>query len=187
MDDGELVCAVRAGNRRAYGTLVERYRQPILRLCYRVAGNLPDAEDLAHESFVEAYLKLEQLRDPQKFAPWLKALALNLCRAWYRRSRRGAVELSEEMAEEPERDALATLLVGGGLSRLSAPHRLALALHYGEGLSYEEVAAFLDLPPGTVMSRLHRARHRLKQIMDQMRKDEEMTTTPEGEFGREVE
>jgi RNA polymerase sigma factor (sigma-70 family) len=188
MQDAELVGAVRTGDRQAYATLVERYRQHILRLCYRVAGNLPDAEDLAHEAFVEAYVKLDQLRDPEKFAPWLRALALNLCRAWYRRSRRADVELTEEVAAEPAgEETLTRLLICGGLSHLSAPHRLALALHYGEGLSYEEVAAFLDLPPGTVMSRLHRARHRLKQIMTQMRKDEEMTTTPEGEFGREVE
>jgi RNA polymerase sigma-70 factor (ECF subfamily) len=187
MEDGELVNRVRAGDRQSYGILVERYRQRILRLCYRVAGNLPDAEDLAHDAFVEAYLKLAQLREPHKFASWLKTLALNLCRAWYRRQRRCNVELTEEIVAEPDERAYSALLVGGGWSLLSASHRLALALHYGEGLSYEEVAAFLDLPPGTVMSRLHRARHRLKQIMCQMRKDEEMTTTPEGEFGREVE
>src|SRR5277367_4564114 len=104
MEDAELVGAVRRGDRQAYGVLVERYRQSILRLCYRIAGNLPDAEDLAHDAFVEAYLKLEQLRDPCRFAPWLKAVALNLCRAWYRRSRRANVELTEDYAEEPKDD-----------------------------------------------------------------------------------
>jgi RNA polymerase sigma-70 factor, ECF subfamily len=79
MEDSELVQAVRAGDREAFGRLVERYQAAIYRLCLRVTGNIPDAEELAHDSFVEAYLKLSQLRDPEMFAPWLKTVALNLC------------------------------------------------------------------------------------------------------------
>jgi RNA polymerase sigma-70 factor, ECF subfamily len=79
MQDSELIQAVRAGDREAFGRLVERYQAAIYRLCHGVTGNAPDAEELAHDAFVEAYLKLHQLRDPEKFAPWLKRLALNLC------------------------------------------------------------------------------------------------------------
>src|SRR5262249_40108488 len=99
MEVREWVVAAQGGDRVAVGGLGERHQGVGFRLCYRVAGNLHDAEDLAHEAFVEAYLKLHQLRDPERFVPWLKRLALNVCRMWWRRSRREPVEL---MAEVPE-------------------------------------------------------------------------------------
>src|SRR5438067_935784 len=97
--NSELVERVRAGEREAYGQLVERCQGLIYQLCYGVTGNPSDAEELAHETFVEAYLKLPQLRDPQRFAPWLKTLALNLCRMWYRQRRR-EVELGRDPPAE---------------------------------------------------------------------------------------
>src|SRR5215213_4123479 len=115
MDDAELIERVRAGDREAFGPLVARHQGRIYQLCYRVAGNSPDAEDLAHETFVEAYLKLEQLREPAKFGAWLRALALNLCRMWYRRRQREAGALLEEpaQAEPPENSSLhQRMLVG---------------------------------------------------------------------------
>src|SRR5437016_5963758 len=86
--DRELVERVLAGEREAYGRLVERCPGLIYHLCYGVTGNPSDAEELAHETFVEAYVKLPQLRDPQRFAPWLKTLALNLCPMCFRQRRR---------------------------------------------------------------------------------------------------
>jgi RNA polymerase sigma factor (sigma-70 family) len=85
MRDGELVTAVQDGEQELFGQLVERHQRLIFRLCLRVTGNMHDADELAHDAFVEAYLKLDQLRDPERFLPWLKKLALNLCRMWYRR------------------------------------------------------------------------------------------------------
>src|SRR6266536_3246246 len=144
MQDSELIGKVRAGDREAFGRLVERYQGLIYQLCFRVAGNVPDAEDLAHEAFVEAYLKLDQLRDPEKFARWLRTLALNLCRMWYRQRQREAVGLPEEATEcREEEDRSIYQRMFSGLSQLTAAHRMALALHYWEGLSYEEAARFL--------------------------------------------
>jgi RNA polymerase sigma factor (sigma-70 family) len=187
MHDSELIQAVLAGDREAFGPLVERYQGQIYRLCYRVTGNIPDAEELAHDAFVEAYLKLRQLRDPEKFAPWLKTLALNLCRMWYRRNRRVVVAPLPESAAAVEEDRLLHTRLFGGLSRLSAAHRMVLVLHYWEGLSYEEVATFLGVPGGTVMSRLYRARRELKRQMEGMDDDEEMAVIPEEGFKQEVE
>jgi len=138
--------------------LVAEYRQMVYGVCYRVAGNADDADDLAHEAFVEAFLKLDQLRDPESFGPWLRVLALNLCRMWLRGRKQEAQELTEDIpaGRPPERDLLHAMR--RGLTRLTAPHLIALVLHYLEGLSYDEMAAFLDVPVGTVMSRLHRGR-----------------------------
>ncbi|MHB9107168.1 MAG: sigma-70 family RNA polymerase sigma factor [Armatimonadota bacterium] len=162
------------------------YRQMVYGVCYRVAGNADDADDLAHEAFVEAFLKLDQLRDPERFGPWLRALALNLCRMWLRGRKLDVEELTEEIpaGQPPERDLLHAMR--RGLTRLTAPHRLALVLHYLEGLSYDEVATFLDVPVGTVMSRLHRGRRELKRLVEEMN-DEEIPMTPDEDFTREVD
>ncbi|MFH1568240.1 MAG: sigma-70 family RNA polymerase sigma factor [Gemmatimonadota bacterium] len=170
LDDSGLVARAQGGDRQAFGELVTRYGVLVNGLCRGMAGSTWDAQDLAHDAFVEAWLRLSSLRDPARFAPWLRTLTLNLCRMWHRerkREREGLAEV-EAGAREPaaEGDLLGRL--SDGLARLSSDHRLALALHYGEGLSYEQIAAFLEVPVGTVMSRLHRARAGLKERMGEM-------------------
>jgi RNA polymerase sigma-70 factor (ECF subfamily) len=201
MEDRDLVLAVRAGDPTAFGRLVERYEAAIYRLCRRVTGNAADAEELAHDSFVEAWIKLHQLREPEKFASWLKRLALNLCRMWYRRRQRERPTTSDGQpapdasfgswspAVPRERSDPAATRVRGGLSLLSPAHRLVLVLHYWEGLTYEELATFLGVPPGTVMSRLHRARRQLKEQIEAMEESLDTETEPMPEEGlkREVE
>ncbi|MEO7719138.1 MAG: sigma-70 family RNA polymerase sigma factor [Capsulimonas sp.] len=184
MDDAALVEAVRAGRRHVFGTLVERHQQGILRLCWRIAGDPTDAEDLAHEAFIEAYVKLAQLQDPAKFGGWLRVLALNICRAWYRTQYRLTTEpLDDNLPDDSDPPHPRSDQLRGELNRLPAQDRLVLVLHYWEGLSYSDVAAFLDIPIGTVMSRLHRARGRLKGLMEM----EQMEMPTDAEFRREVD
>ena len=192
MDDGELINAIRAGDQELYSILMDRHGHMIDQLCYRMTGNRSATEELAHDAFVEAYLKLAQLRDPDKFRPWLRQLALNICRMWYRQQRWEMIDLSEEtdseMAEE-EMDDTIHRQMALGLSRLSGLHRLVLVLHYFERLSYDEIARFLDIPIGTVMSRLHRARTALKLTIDKLEAnpaDEEMTMTPDEQFKQSI-
>src|SRR5947209_2620820 len=105
MDDAELIEAVREGRTEAYGHLVERYQGLIFRICYRLTGSVSDAEDLAHDAFVDVYIKLDQLRNPERFPAWLKSIALNLCRIWYRRRQRETVGLPEDLADCREAEA----------------------------------------------------------------------------------
>ncbi len=188
MDDVGRIAAAQAGDREAFGALVEQYHGFVYRLCYQMAGNTADAEDLAQDAFVEAYLKLRQVRDPQRFAGWLRTLALNVCRMWHRRRRLEMTELPEETPAPPadpeEEDPYAR--VSTGLARLSPPLRMALVLHYLEGLSYQEMAAFLAVPIGTVMSRLHRARRSLKEVVEKMA-EEENPMIPDGTVRQEVD
>ena len=170
-EDSALVVSAQAGDRDAFGQLVSRYGVLVHGLCRGMTGSAWDAQDLAHDAFVEAWLKLASLRDPARFAPWLRTLTLNLCRMWHRQRRRereGLAQAEVQGAADPpgEGDTLGQL--SNGLSLLSADHRLALALHYRVALSYEGIAAFLDVPVGTVMSRLHRARANLKKRMEEM-------------------
>jgi len=187
MDDGELVLRARTGDRRAFGELVARYRGRLYKLCYGMVGNRADAEDLAHDAFVEAYLKLEQLRDLEKFGSWIRTLTLNLCRMWHRRRKRDREGMSEARRVLEESGHAILTEISGGLSRLSAPHRMVLLLHYWEGLSYEETATFLDVPLGTVMSRLYRARNALRRVVEEMAEHEDMSETSDESFSGDVD
>jgi RNA polymerase sigma-70 factor, ECF subfamily len=190
MTDEELIGAVRAGDRNAYGVLVERYHGAIFRRCFQMAGNAPDAEELAHQAFVDGYVKLDQLREPAKFFPWLRTLALNVCRMWYRqRNRQSVMALNEEAlpaAADPD-DAADYAHLAWALNRLSTTHRVVLVLHYFEELSYADIASFLDVPMGTVMSRLYRARKALKGVLRTATDEEEPLMTDTDDFRHEVE
>lgn len=179
--DASLVLAVRAGDSVAYGQLIERHGARIHALCFRLCGRAGVAPELAHDSFVEAFLKLEQLREPALFSAWLRRIALNVCRMWLRRRPRELSfdeesEVSAPIDAEPEPEELANL--ASGLVRLRPQHRVILALRYLEGLAYEEIATFLDVPIGTVMSRLHRARHALRTelLAEQQAEEPELMT-----------
>lgn len=161
MTELDDIFRAQSGDREAFGRLVTRYHDLVFGICYGMTSQTVDAEDLAHEAFVEAFLKLRALRDPERFAGWLRTLTLNVCRMWHRKRKRDSVDVfSEKHADEVRQ-------LNGYFAKLSESHRLSLALHYWEGLSYEEMARFLDVPIGTVMSRLSRARQALKEVMEQ--------------------
>lgn len=108
---------------------------------------------------------------------------------WYRRRRHAWCELPEEVAAaEPDDDDPALLArMPAALGQLPAPQRLVLVLHYLEGMSYEQTAEFLDVPIGTVMSRLHRARRALREVVEGAHRDEEASMGDDDRFKREIQ
>lgn len=166
MGECEDILRAQAGDREAFGRLVEGFRGLVYGICYGMTGQAADAEDLAHEAFVEAFLKLRTLRDPERFAPWLRTLTLNVCRMWHRRRVRERANILPEVSED-DANGNREARLSACFPRLSDTHRMVLALHYWEGLSYEEMARVLDVPAGTVMSRMNRARQALKTAMEQ--------------------
>jgi RNA polymerase sigma-70 factor (ECF subfamily) len=173
VDDSVLIEKIKAGERGAFDLLVDRYYRMVYGISLRMMGNAADADEVAHDAFVNAYLKLSQLNDPERFGGWVKTLTLNLCRMRHRYKRRLAeVELRDDVAETKRADDEYARIYTG-ISKLSSAHRLVLALHYFEGLSYGEIARFLGVPNGTVMSRLSRARNLLKEELQNMNDDNE--------------
>jgi RNA polymerase sigma-70 factor (ECF subfamily) len=161
--DAELVARTRAGETEAFGELVARYRDMVYGLSYHLTGDFEAARDLAQEAFVQAYLKLAQLREPERFAGWLRQIATNCYRSARRRREVATVVLeAAESIAAPQPDDT-ELAVRGALARLRAPERLALTLHYIDGYSHAEIAGFLSLRPETVKTRLARARQHLRQ------------------------
>ncbi|MBT7096717.1 sigma-70 family RNA polymerase sigma factor, partial [Candidatus Poribacteria bacterium] len=185
--DAALVESVRTGDRDAFGALARRCHGRVARVCLGMTGNVEDAEDLHHDALVEAYIKLRQLRDGARFAQWLVAIARNL----------GRMKLRERVVPVEDVYAVMDARVGSDVhaheqlaveySRLSRPHRTALALHYWEGMSYEQIATLLGVPIGTVMSRLHRARAELKDRMNRQRDGQEQEMATSDDFVEDVQ
>ena len=174
-DDTRLVAAARQGDRDAFGILVERHQDRIFNSLLRVLGSRDDALDVVQDAMVQAFVKLDSFRGDAKFSTWLYRIAMNLALS-YRRRHRPSVsveELKQRVGEEPvselpapdknlmDQERAAT--VQQALAALEVQHCQILVLREMENCSYADIAQILELPVGTVRSRLFRARMQLKE------------------------
>ncbi len=186
-DDTLLIADTLAGQSEAFGHLVRKYQDRLYNTVYHVAGNAEDARDVVQDAFVQAFVKLDTFQGKSAFYTWLYRIAFNVA-ATYRRRRRPAasVEHLRETAGlepvsgegEPHEHAIREERVGQvheALAELSDEHRNILVLREIDGCCYETISEILDLPIGTVRSRLHRAR---LQLRDQLK---EVLTIDEGD------
>lgn len=176
--DIELVTLARKGNKDAFGVLAQRYQMTAQRFAMRLVTKEDSAQELAQEAMLQAYLSLDQLREPARFRSWLCGIVVNVCRS-HLRDRKivffsleamiGGMQLyaipffnmpttPEKVAEE--RELYQTVL--DTVNSLSSGDRDITLLFYYAQLSLQEIAALLGISAGTVKVRLHRARQRLK-------------------------
>lgn len=174
LEDVDLVERARDGDVRAYGELVERYRDLAFRTAYLITRSAADAEDAAEEAFVKAYYALGRFRTSSPFRPWILRIVANEARNRVRSARRRdhlALRLAEDRpsgdaAPSPEAAALErerdeALLAA--MAHLSGPDRQVITFRYLLDLSEAETADALDIRRGTVKSRLSRALVRLRE------------------------
>ena len=168
--DAALVTRAASGEAVAFGALMSRHRERVLNLAFSLLGERSDAEDAAQEAFVRAFENLGRFRGESQFATWLYRIAVNVCLARLRASR--APETFEEHAQalesddepcgplndDPARQLESRELVMSALQKLTPRLRAALVLREMHGLSYDEIALALEIPSGTVRSRLSEAR-----------------------------
>jgi RNA polymerase sigma-70 factor (ECF subfamily) len=180
---------LRAGDAFAFNRLVEERHGDIYALLYRLTEDPEEARDLTQETFLQAFRHLASFRGDADLRTWLYRIAVNQARNrwrwWKRRRRDRTVSLDAPVSEEidaplsaglvdggvldPERQALAREreeALHAALKSLSRPYREVIVLRDIEGLSYEEVAAALDLNVGTVKSRLNRGRTELRRRLE---------------------
>jgi RNA polymerase sigma-70 factor (ECF subfamily) len=139
------------------------------RLAAHVLGDLADAEDATQEALLLAWRGWPRLRDPERFGAWFDRILVNVCYERLRRHRRGrTVELPEDLGggADVAAGALARDSVGRALLRLTPQQRVVVVLRYWRDLSIEEIAERLDVPSGTVRSRLHYALGALRSEID---------------------
>ncbi len=170
-NEQDWIARAQAGDKTAYGQLVQRYRRLVVSVAYHHGLDLVAAEDAAQETFVKAWLALPRYRESLgSLRAWLCRIAINTAQDTHRRER-PVQELDEEImdnknnpVEQAETHATATA-VRHALDQLPAASRAALILREYEGMSYAEIASALDIPIGTVMSRLNFARSRLRELL----------------------
>jgi RNA polymerase sigma-70 factor (ECF subfamily) len=176
LEDVELVELAQQGEVRAYGELVERYREVAFRTAYLVARNAADAEDAAQEAFVKAYYALARFRAGEPFRPWILRIVTNEARNRRRsagRRDRLALRIVERRGPgdaAPSPDAAAVLhesraMLLAALETLPERDRLVIGYRYLLDLSEAETAATLGVRLGTVKSRLSRALARLRKAL----------------------
>jgi len=167
----------RDGDPAAFRELVEATSARLYRLARHLMRDADEAEDVVQETYIRAWQRRGDLRDPQAVVPWLSRIARNAARDrlrwWRRRPERARVEIEPPAAESPADAQLVDAQRGAEVRRaldvLSEKHRVILLLREVEDMSYEQIAELLGLPLGTVESRLHRARAALASKLEKKR------------------
>jgi RNA polymerase sigma-70 factor, ECF subfamily len=179
-DDARLIDDALAGATAAFDELVLKYQDRLFNTIAHVVGSPHEAGDVVQEAFVQAYIKLSTFQRTAAFYTWLYRIAFNIAVSRQRRHRPiASVEQNRELTgEEPlghgdspsrrmeQQERVAQ--VQAALGRLSDEHRMVLVLREMDGCAYEAIAEVLDVPVGTVRSRLHRARLELREQLKQV-------------------
>ncbi len=177
-EDAVLVRKAQQGDMDAFESLVRKYQQRVYALCRRLTGAHQSADDLAQETFIKAYYALDRFDVQWPIYPWLRRIALNsglnYLKARKRErpllegtlgARRTPFSAPADGPEERLERAEFEVRFERAVASLAADQRSVFVLRFQESMSYEEISRTLDLPIGTVMSRLNRARQKLKGLL----------------------
>ena len=168
-----LVAQARAGDADAFAALVQRYRDRLLNLAWQLLGDRDEAEDAVQDAFLFAYEHLSQFRGEARLSTWLYRITINACKMRRRRHRFEPLPDDWEPPDEVDWRSLEAQWwrkrqVDAVLRQLPEPLRLVLILREMHDLRYDEIAAVLDIPVGTVRSRLFEARKRFARVWEEM-------------------
>ena len=185
LDDSGVVAAFLAGEKRAFGELVERYQNRLLNFVYRTTGDRERAEDLVQETFIRVYRHLHRFDQSKKFSTWAYTIASNLAKNELRNRSRNPLVLFqtikknwqdeerplqfEDSSSRPDdlfRKRHLRALVEEATAQLPEHHRQVFVLRELEGKSYEEIAEITECNLGTVKSRLNRARSSFAELIE---------------------
>jgi RNA polymerase sigma-70 factor (ECF subfamily) len=174
IDDAQLIDENLQGQTEAFGQLVLKYQDRLFNSVFHVVGHAEDARDVVQEALVQAFLKLDSFEHRSAFYTWLYRIAFNMAVAHRRRRTMAPMDRrAEASAASPAADGPAENLerkercrqVRQALAELPADYRTVLVLREIDGCDYETIAEILELPIGTVRSRLHRGRLQLTEIL----------------------
>jgi RNA polymerase sigma-70 factor (ECF subfamily) len=186
-DDARLIERTLAGDPAAFGCLVQKYQDRLYNALLHIiggAGARDEARDVAQDAFVQAFVKLETFRGSSQFYTWLYRIAFNIHISRKRRQRPSVSidRVREASGDEPlSKDSPPAgdleqheraVQVREALALLSEEHRTILVLREIDDLDYEAIAEAMDVPVGTVRSRLHRARMQLRELLEQRVKED---------------
>ena len=191
-NDTELIQQTLSGDIDAFGELVRRYQDAVYAIALRAIKDFTIAQDIAQETFIEAYKSLHKLREPAKFGSWLHSITLHQSNRWQRKQQDLAsiddlpMDVSIDKASMPDEEVENMELRETVLNAIaSLPEKTAevVTMYYIDGLSYNEIASFLEIPSSTVRGRLEMGRKQLKEelinvveeVLKENRPDERFT------------
>jgi len=174
--DEELVRRYLSGDADGFAKLVDRHRRRVYNVCLRILGDPEDAADASQDVFVSLLTKLDQFRGDAAFTTWLHRISVNACYdATRKRRRQPMLHLADDRdlpeveqgppVPDPAEEVAGTRDVVAALRRIPEEFRVALVLADLQDLAYEQIAKVLDVPIGTVKSRVHRGRVALARAM----------------------
>lgn len=190
LPDADVVALAQKGREPAFRELIRRYERPVFSLIYRMVRDSTAAEDLAQDAFIKVLNHIDKYRPEFKFSSWLFKIANNIAIDHLRRRQLDTISIdgspnamtaseleatSFDIADDSENalDELASKELGNAIEqaigKLRPEYRNCIMLRHVEGRSYEEIAATLDLPLGTVKTYIHRARHQLREALEHLR------------------
>jgi RNA polymerase sigma-70 factor (ECF subfamily) len=190
LPDADVVALAQQGREPAFRELIRRYERPVFSLIYRMVRDSTAAEDLAQDAFIKVLNHIDKYRPEFKFSSWLFKIANNIAIDHLRRRTLDTISMdgspnamtaadreatSFDIADDSENalDELAAKELGStieqAIGKLRPEYRNCIMLRHVEGRSYEEIAATLDLPLGTVKTYIHRARHQLREALEHLR------------------
>lgn len=177
IQDELLVLQCQHGDAEALKTLIARWHPRLGRMAWRLTAEREAARDIVQEAWLAIVRGLRRLDDPARFRSWAYRIVRNKCADWTRRrvvQRNAAQEMQDAAINAGAESATETDPAGdvarlrNALAELPNEQRAILSLHYLDGMSIAEIAAALDVPKGTVKSRLYHARNRLKQTLERI-------------------
>ncbi len=190
LPDADVVALAQKGREAAYRELLRRYERPVFSLVFRMVRDRTIAEDLAQDTFIKVLNHIDRYRPEFKFSSWLFKIANNVAIDHLRKRQLDTVSMdgsphagtaaeieatSFELAHQGE-SALQEMVsrelgsaIEHAIAQLRPEYRSCILLRHVEGRSYEEIAATLDLPWGTVNTFIHRARHQLRELLEKTR------------------
>ena len=180
--DSILINQAKSGDDKAYDKLLNKYKNSVYNLVYRMVRDVQEAEDLTQEAFIKAFNSLTQFNEEYAFSTWLYKIATNNCIDYFRKRKLQTLSLDKpiqykdsEIHQEipdpelnPEKSILAserTSIIRDAIKTLPEKYYTAIVLRHTEEKSYEEIAEILQLPIGTVKARIFRAREMLNKAL----------------------
>jgi RNA polymerase sigma-70 factor (ECF subfamily) len=190
LSDPEVVQLARKGSEAAYRELLTRYERPVFSLIFRMVRDRELSEDLSQDTFIKVLNHIDRYRPEFKFSSWLFKIANNVAIDHLRRRTVDTISIEgSPHAMTPDAIEATSLEIAGtqesaleemearelgseierAIARLRPEYRSCIMLRHVEGRSYEEIAATLDLPLGTVKTYIHRARHELRRALEHLK------------------
>ncbi len=181
-EKADIIARCKKGDRDAFNTLISEYQSKVINIAYGVIGDREDALDAAQEAFVKIYKNISSFRGGSSLDTWIYRVTVNVCTDMLRKRGRivQAVSMDARTEDDEPKNEIASAapspdeiaesndtarLVRAAINTLSPEYREVITLFDIEGFSYSEICDILHLPPGTVKSRLSRARAALKKVL----------------------